>query len=105
MVKQRKVEGSCPKKITHLEKHSEDETPLADMLVNIKKINLKRKATSTKEGSSSKDKTKQGKVKKQPLITKFSSKPSSSIRQSERLNKTVHEQPRQSPEFVVLEKE
>lgn len=46
------------------EKHSEDETPLADMLVNLIKTNLKRKVTSNKEGISSKEKIEQGKVKK-----------------------------------------
>jgi len=86
------------------ERHLEDENPLTYMLLNIKNKNLKRKVTINKEGSSSKEKieqekTEQGKVK-QPLITK----PSSSIRRSVGLNKKLHEQPKQSPKFVDLEK-
>jgi len=51
------------------EKHLKDETPLADMLVNIKNKNLKGKIASTKEENSSKKRTKQeiieqGEVKK-----------------------------------------
>lgn len=43
------------------EKHSEDETPLPDMLGNIKKKNVRKNIANTKEESSSKNKTEQEK--------------------------------------------